>query len=197
MSDLCKLIWCALIGLFRPRAALEAEILVLRHQLNVLRRKSPKRLACGNVDCLSVCGALSCGSCSIGCTENSQAAHSDPLAPRWFPSLLALEVTTARWPAKDAGGHSPAHSGHEHREPALGSSADPRRTAQAWHRCPNPPMRSVMLRLSLLKPRFERIDSGNARSVVGRGGTRPELRIRSSNGNSLCGRNSAGSRESV
>src|SRR5207245_9868682 len=26
-SDLCRLIWCALIGLFRPRAALEAEIL--------------------------------------------------------------------------------------------------------------------------------------------------------------------------
>jgi hypothetical protein len=50
MSDLCRLIWCALIGLFRPRAALEAEILVLRHQLNVLRRKSPKRLAVGNVD---------------------------------------------------------------------------------------------------------------------------------------------------
>jgi hypothetical protein len=50
MSDLCRLIWCALIGLFRPRAALEAEILVLRHQLNVLRRKSPKRLALGNID---------------------------------------------------------------------------------------------------------------------------------------------------
>jgi hypothetical protein len=50
MSDLCRLIWCALIGLFRPRAALEAENLVLRHQLNVLRRKSPKRLAFGNVD---------------------------------------------------------------------------------------------------------------------------------------------------
>jgi len=43
------LIWCALIGLFRPRAALEAEILVLRHQLNVLRRNAPKRLAFSNV----------------------------------------------------------------------------------------------------------------------------------------------------
>src|ERR1700752_3214064 len=49
MSDLCKLIWCALIGPFRPRAALQAEILVLRHQLNALRRKSPQRLAFGNV----------------------------------------------------------------------------------------------------------------------------------------------------
>jgi hypothetical protein len=50
MSDLCRLIWCALIGIFRPRAALQAEILVLRHQLIVLRRKSPKRLAFGNID---------------------------------------------------------------------------------------------------------------------------------------------------
>jgi len=44
MIDLCKLMWCAFAGLFRSRAALEAEILVLRHQLNVLRRKSPGRL---------------------------------------------------------------------------------------------------------------------------------------------------------
>jgi hypothetical protein len=32
------LIWRALVGLFRSRGALEAEILVLRHQLNVLWR---------------------------------------------------------------------------------------------------------------------------------------------------------------
>jgi hypothetical protein len=45
MSDLCGLIWCAGIGVFRSRAALEAENLVLRHQLNVPRRKCPKRMA--------------------------------------------------------------------------------------------------------------------------------------------------------
>src|SRR5499433_3880402 len=50
MSDSCRLIWCVLIGLFRSRAALEAEILVLRHQLNVLRRKSPKRVALSSID---------------------------------------------------------------------------------------------------------------------------------------------------
>jgi hypothetical protein len=38
MADLCRLIWCALVGLFRSRASREAEILALRHQLNVLRR---------------------------------------------------------------------------------------------------------------------------------------------------------------
>src|SRR5438105_14701384 len=56
MSDLCKLIWCALIGLFRSRATLEAEILVLRHQLSVLRRKSPKRLAFSSIDRLLLVG---------------------------------------------------------------------------------------------------------------------------------------------
>ena len=56
MDDLCRLIWCAVVGLFRSRAALQAEILVLRHQLNVLRRKSPKRVAFSNVDRLVFTG---------------------------------------------------------------------------------------------------------------------------------------------
>ena len=50
MADLLKLIWSAIIALFRSRASLEAEILTLRHQLNVLRRKSPKRLTFSNFD---------------------------------------------------------------------------------------------------------------------------------------------------
>jgi hypothetical protein len=36
MGDMLKLIWCVVIGLFRSRAALESEIVALRHQLNVL-----------------------------------------------------------------------------------------------------------------------------------------------------------------
>ena len=56
MSDLFRLIWPALIGLFQSRAALEAEILVLRHQLNVMRRKSPKRVALSSIDRLLLVG---------------------------------------------------------------------------------------------------------------------------------------------
>jgi hypothetical protein len=52
MGDLCGLIWCALAGLFRSQAALQAEVLVLSHQLNVLRRKSPKRMVLNNVGLL-------------------------------------------------------------------------------------------------------------------------------------------------
>jgi transposase InsO family protein len=56
MMGLCSLLWCGLIGLLRSRAALEAEILVLRHQLNLLRRKAPNRLAFSNIDRLVFAG---------------------------------------------------------------------------------------------------------------------------------------------
>src|SRR3984893_3694125 len=59
MIDLCKLICCAFAGLFRSRAEREAEILVLRHQLNVLRRKSPSRLAFSRLDRLVSAGMYS------------------------------------------------------------------------------------------------------------------------------------------
>jgi hypothetical protein len=56
MRDVCSLIWLALIGLFRSRASLQAEILTLRHQLNVLRRKSPQRLTFSSIDRLVLAG---------------------------------------------------------------------------------------------------------------------------------------------
>src|SRR5665647_2791306 len=43
MREACSLIWSALVLLFRSRASLAAEILVLRHQINILRRHSPKK----------------------------------------------------------------------------------------------------------------------------------------------------------
>jgi hypothetical protein len=56
MVDALMLLWSALAGLFRARARLAAEILVLRQQINVLRRKSPKRFAFGSFDRLVLVG---------------------------------------------------------------------------------------------------------------------------------------------
>jgi hypothetical protein len=56
MRDVCSLIWLALVGLFQSRMSLEAEILALRHQLNVLRRKSPKKLTFTGIDRLVFAG---------------------------------------------------------------------------------------------------------------------------------------------
>src|SRR5260370_1134473 len=55
-GDLWRLVGWVLMGLFPPRAALEAENLVLRHQLNVLRRKAPKRVALSSIDRLLLVG---------------------------------------------------------------------------------------------------------------------------------------------
>jgi transposase InsO family protein len=75
--------WCAIAGLFRSRAALQAEILVLRHQLNVLRRRSPKRVAVSNVDRLVLVGLYR-------------------LAPKVLDALKILQPeTVVRWHRAD------------------------------------------------------------------------------------------------
>ena len=50
MADIFKLIWGAIVRFFRPRVDREAEIIALRHQLNVLRWKRPERLVFSNAD---------------------------------------------------------------------------------------------------------------------------------------------------
>jgi hypothetical protein len=47
----------ALVGAFRSRISLEAENTILRHQLNVLRRQSPKRPTFGMLDRLIFAGS--------------------------------------------------------------------------------------------------------------------------------------------
>ena len=43
MTDLLKLILVSLASRFKSRANLEAEVLILRQQINILRRRMPKR----------------------------------------------------------------------------------------------------------------------------------------------------------
>ena len=50
MTDLLRLMLAFLASLFKSRAQLEAEILVLRQQINVFRRRMPKRAALTNID---------------------------------------------------------------------------------------------------------------------------------------------------
>jgi hypothetical protein len=79
MGDILTLIWWTVIGLFRSRSSLEAEILTVRYQLNVLRRKSPKRLAFSNFDRLIFAGLYR-------------------IAPRIVNALVIIEPETViRW----------------------------------------------------------------------------------------------------
>ena len=56
MIDGLMLLWAGFAGLFRSRARLEAEILVLRQQINVLRRNSPRRFVFQTFDRLVFVG---------------------------------------------------------------------------------------------------------------------------------------------
>ena len=50
MTDLFRAILAVVASLFKSRAELAAENLVLRQQINVLRRRMPRRPALSNVD---------------------------------------------------------------------------------------------------------------------------------------------------
>ena len=56
MREAYSLVWSVLVLLFRSRVSLEAEILILRHQLNIQRRHLPKRLAFSAIDRLIFVG---------------------------------------------------------------------------------------------------------------------------------------------
>jgi len=56
MREAFSLIWTALVAVFRSRASLAAEILVLRHQINIQQRHSPKRQTFSATDRLIFAG---------------------------------------------------------------------------------------------------------------------------------------------
>src|SRR5438046_6227044 len=97
MTDLCRLIFWTLVDLMRARATLEAEIWVLRQQINVLRRAAPRRQSFGVFDRLY-----------------RQAGYDHPLASRGFQSVLALEVETSWWPTNCTAGDTQAYPRDEH-----------------------------------------------------------------------------------
>jgi hypothetical protein len=56
MREAYSLVWSVLVLLFRSRVSLEAEILILCHQLNIQRRHVPKRVAFSAMDRLILVG---------------------------------------------------------------------------------------------------------------------------------------------
>jgi hypothetical protein len=56
MRDLCRPIGSTIVDLLRSRITLEAEILTLRQQINVLRRAAPRKLSFNTIDRLIFVG---------------------------------------------------------------------------------------------------------------------------------------------
>jgi hypothetical protein len=134
MKDIFRLLWRALLGLFRSRASLHAEVLILRQQLNVLQRKAPARPAFRSVDRFifsvlyrvapSVLDAL-----TIVRPETVIRWHRASFRAWW------------RWNSRARGGRPKIRIEIRRlirnislANPLLGRTADPWRTAQARHR---------------------------------------------------------------
>src|ERR1700730_4014054 len=122
MREACNLVWSVLVLLFQSRASLGAEIVILRHQLNIQPATAPAKetdFQChGSPD---LCWAVSFGAKHPQCTDDCEAGDCRPLASRGFPAVLVLEVETPWWPADGTAGNTPAHPGNEHRKSTLGS----------------------------------------------------------------------------
>jgi hypothetical protein len=97
MCNLCRLIWYALVGLFRSCASLQAENLALRHQLNILRRKSPKRPVLGSVDRLVFAGLYGLAPCVL----SALAVVRPETVIRWHRAGFRLYW---RWRSRPCGG---------------------------------------------------------------------------------------------
>ena len=104
MVEVFILLWSALIGLFRSRARLEAEILVLRHQLNVVRRNAPKRFVFGTFDRLAFVGLYRI----VPGIVDALAIVRPETVVRWhragFRSFWALEIQAKRWKTERVAG---------------------------------------------------------------------------------------------
>ena len=124
----------AIRSLFTRRARLEAENLLLRQQLVVLRRKSPTRVRPWNIDRLLLVWPYRLYSSLLDAIIIVQPETVIRLAPMRFPRLLALEVPPRRRPSTDRFRDASADPADEPREPAVGRTADPRRIVDAWNR---------------------------------------------------------------
>src|SRR5690349_17037454 len=135
MVDVLMLLWSALTGLFRSRARLEAEILVLRQQINVLRRKSPKRFVFGNFDRLLFVGLYRL----VPGIVDALAIVRPETVIRWHRAGFR---SFWRWKSRRRGGRPrvPLEIRRLIRDmslatPPLGRTPHPRRTTQARRRC--------------------------------------------------------------
>jgi hypothetical protein len=134
MCDLWKLIWYAFARLSRSRASLEAEILVLRHQLNVLRRKSPQRITFSAFDRMVFAGLYALVPSIL---DVLKIVKPDTVI-RWHRAGFRAYW---RWKSRARGGRPsiPAEIRQLIREmsianPLWGAPRIPRRIAQARHR---------------------------------------------------------------
>src|SRR5262249_53665843 len=133
MPELVLSILFAMRVFFQDRADVALEVLALRQQLAVLKRKataaSSERPGPALLDYpVALLAPLD------GCPRDCQIQDRRRLASGWFPSLLALAFSSARWPAEDHRGDSSLDPPDGGRECRMGCTQDSRRTLEIGSR---------------------------------------------------------------
>ena len=135
MLNVLMLLLSALTGLFCSKGRLEAEILVLRQQINVLLRKSPKRSVLSNLDRLVFVGLYRLAPGIV----NALAIVRPETVIRWHRAGFR---SFWRWKSRRRGGRPRVPleirrliGNMSLGNPLWGAPPHPWRTAQARHRC--------------------------------------------------------------
>src|SRR3979411_2434070 len=97
MRDLVRLIGWTVVDLIRSRAALEAEIWMLRQQINVLRRTAPKKQTFSSIDRL----IFVCRYRLLPGVRDALAIVKPETAGKWHHAGFRLYC---RWKSKARGG---------------------------------------------------------------------------------------------
>ncbi len=96
MIDVLKLVAWVFVSVFKSRARLEAEIVVLRHQLLILRRKAPVRLRLSVLDCFIFVWLYRVSPCVI----DAVAVVRPETVVRWHRAGVRLYW---RWKSRSSG----------------------------------------------------------------------------------------------
>jgi hypothetical protein len=118
----------------RSRAALDLELIAVRHQVTVLRHQCPGRLRLFSTDRLLCLWLYRVWPQVLNALVVVKPADSHPVASQGLPALLAAAITPS--------GTIQIRDLIEQDRPALGCASHPRRTAQAR---PRGPTRRMML----------------------------------------------------
>ena len=114
-----------LVSPFKTQARLEAEIVLLRHQLSVLRQRVPSRPEADAGGPTALRLALSPVSVGVERCDDCPTGDGHPVASDGPPPVLALEVAYSGRSAEDTRGDPPPYPGDEPSQSAVGCAAHP------------------------------------------------------------------------
>jgi hypothetical protein len=103
MSSLFVALFAFVASTFRPRAALQAEILALRHQLVVFRRNAPRRVRLHRCVPALVGFVVPILVQLAAMSADGSARHGPPLAPPSFRLALDQEIAPSSRKARSCG----------------------------------------------------------------------------------------------